>query len=275
MKRLAAFMTGLLFTVVVLAQAPETISYQAVIRNASNALVVNTSIGTRISIMQGTVSGTVVYQELHMATTNANGLVTFSIGGGNVVSGVFSDINWVNGPFFLKTETDITGGTSYTITASSEMLSVPYALYSKNAGTCAETNPGYTQYTNLNNPGSLDIGNVWTNMTPSNPYYFSKSSDNSDVEIFVISNFSGGVFNGGSGIQFKVLVDGLAYDFGNMAGILTTNTISFLTLHSVYRNLSAGIHYVAIWAKTNNGTSTSVLVDPGGWGGTIVIKEER
>lgn len=275
MKRLAALMTGLLFTVVVLAQAPETISYQAVIRNASNALVANTAISTRISILQGSSSGTLVFQELHSATTNANGLATFSIGGGNVISGVFSAINWANGPYFLTTETDITGGTSYTITASSEMLSVPYALYSKNAGTCSETNPGYTQYTNLNNPGSSDISNVWTSMTPSNPYSFNKTSNNSDIEIFVISNIFGGAFGGGTGIQFKVLVDGLPYDYGNMGCVQTTNTTNFLTLHSVYRNLSAGVHYVAIWAKTNNGTSTGVLVDPGGWGGTFVIKEER
>ena len=118
----------------VLAQAPEKMSYQAVVRNTSNNLVTSQAVGMKISILQGSVSGTAVYAETQTPTSNTNGLVTLEIGGGTVVSGTFATINWANGPFFIKTETDPTGGTSYTITGISQLLSSPYALYAKTSG---------------------------------------------------------------------------------------------------------------------------------------------
>lgn len=91
---------------VLFAQAPEKFSYQAVVRNASNALVANTSVGVRVSVLQGDA----MYVETHTAVTNANGLLTIEIGGGNVQQGSFAGINWADGPYFLKTETDLDGG---------------------------------------------------------------------------------------------------------------------------------------------------------------------
>jgi hypothetical protein len=108
-------------------------SYQAVIRNALNALVTNQAVGMQISILQDSVSGTAVYVETQTPNTNANGLVSIEIGSGTIVSGTFSAINWANGPYFVKTETDPTGGTSYSITGTSQLLSVPYALHAKTA----------------------------------------------------------------------------------------------------------------------------------------------
>ncbi len=129
----------------VFAQAPQKISYQAVIRNSSNALVTNTTIGMQISILQGSASGTAVYVETQTPSSNANGLVSIEIGAGNVVSGSFTAINWANGPYFIKTETDPAGGTNYTIIGTSQLLSVPYALHAKTAetvtGTITETDP--------------------------------------------------------------------------------------------------------------------------------------
>jgi hypothetical protein len=117
------------------AQAPQKMSYQAVVRNAANALITNTAVGVKISVIQTTANGTVVYSESHAPTTNANGLATFEIGGGTVLSGTFSTINWSNGPYFIKTETDPTGGTNYTISGTSQLASVPYALFAANGGT--------------------------------------------------------------------------------------------------------------------------------------------
>ncbi len=119
-------------TLTVFSQAPELMSYQAVIRTPSNALVVNQSVGMRMSILQGSSTGTAVYVETHVATTNANGLVSVQIGGGTAVTGVFANINWGSGPFFIKSETDPSGGTNYTILATSQLISVPYALHAKN-----------------------------------------------------------------------------------------------------------------------------------------------
>ena len=109
-------------------------SYQAVIRNASNALVTSHAVGMQISILQGSSTGTPVYVETQTPATNANGLVTIEIGSGTPVTGTFASINWSNGPYFIKTETDPAGGTTYSITGTSQLLSVPYALFAKTAG---------------------------------------------------------------------------------------------------------------------------------------------
>ena len=86
-------------------QSPEKISYQAIIRNSSNILVSNQSVGMKISILQGSTTGSSVYIETHTTFTNPNGLVSIEIGSGSVSSGSMSTINWENGPFFIKTET--------------------------------------------------------------------------------------------------------------------------------------------------------------------------
>ena len=126
--------TSLFIGSLAFAQAPEKMSYQAVVRNTTNNLVVSQSVGMQISILQGSSTGTAVYVETQTPTSNANGLVSLEIGGGTVVSGNMATINWANGPYFIKTETDPTGGSSYTITGTSQLLSAPYALYAKTSG---------------------------------------------------------------------------------------------------------------------------------------------
>jgi len=116
-----------------LAQSPEKMSYQAVIRNSAGSLVSNSNVGVRIQLLQGSESGAAVYGETHSVTTNENGLATVEIGGGTVVTGAITDIDWSAGPYFLKTETDPTGGTDYSITGVSQILSVPFALHAKTA----------------------------------------------------------------------------------------------------------------------------------------------
>lgn len=118
----------------VFAQAPQKMSYQAVIRNSSGALVTSAPIGMRVSILQGSENGTAVYVETQAPSTNINGLVTIEIGTGTVVSGAFSSINWGSGPFFIKTETDPNGGINYSVIGTSQLASVPYALFAANAG---------------------------------------------------------------------------------------------------------------------------------------------
>ncbi len=118
----------------VFAQAPEKFNYQAVVRNASNQLMSNASVGVRVSILQGSSSGSAVYVETQTVTTNANGLMTVEIGGGNAQQGAFANIDWANGPYFLKTETDPDGGSNYNVTTTQQLMSVPYALYAEEAG---------------------------------------------------------------------------------------------------------------------------------------------
>lgn len=134
MKKIITICVAFLITASVFAQAPEKMSYQAVVRNGSGVLVASSNVGIRIQILQGSQFGAAVYVETHTATTNANGLASLEIGGGTPVTGSFVTIDWSAGPYFIKTETDPTGGTSYAITGTSQLLSVPYALYAKSAG---------------------------------------------------------------------------------------------------------------------------------------------
>jgi len=135
MKKLFTILAAVLLNASVFAQSPEKMSYQAVIRNSSDSLVTNTQIGMQISILQDSIYGAAVYAETQTPTTNANGLVSIEIGAGTVLYGDFTTIDWANGPYFVKTETDpdgATGGIVYTITGTSQLLSVPYALFSQN-----------------------------------------------------------------------------------------------------------------------------------------------
>jgi uncharacterized protein (TIGR02145 family) len=131
MRKVFTLIAGVFVTASLYAQAPEKMSYQAVIRDAANNLVTSSAVGMRISILQGSANGTPVYVETHTPTSNANGLVSLEVGAGVVVSGTFAFIDWGNGPYFIKTETAPTGGTNYTITGTSQLISVPYALHSK------------------------------------------------------------------------------------------------------------------------------------------------
>lgn len=137
MKKLSTVLVAGLFTASVFAQVPQKMSYQSVVRNSGNALVVSGKVGMRISILQGSATGTAVYSETQSPTTNANGLISIEFGG----AAGFDAINWANGPYFIKVETDPTGGSNYTITGTSQLMSVPYALYAKSAGTTGDKGP--------------------------------------------------------------------------------------------------------------------------------------
>ncbi len=131
-KQVFILMVCIMASIATYAQAPQKMSYQSVLRNTTGQLLVNQSVGLKISILQGSATGTVVYAETHTLTTNAFGLVSVQVGAGTVVTGSMSAIDWGAGPFYIKTETDPSGGTTYTISGATEMLSVPYALYSGN-----------------------------------------------------------------------------------------------------------------------------------------------
>lgn len=94
MKKIFTFILTVLCAVTLFAQAPEKFTYQAMVQNASNALVINAQVGVRVNILQGSATGDAVHSESHVTTSNANGLVTVSIGGGSVLHGSFAGIAW-------------------------------------------------------------------------------------------------------------------------------------------------------------------------------------
>jgi uncharacterized protein (TIGR02145 family) len=138
--RLIAFIAASIFISGAYSQAPQKMSYQAVIRDNQNHLISNHTVAIKLTILQGSPNGVVVYTETKSPTTNADGLVYIEIGD----DAGFLSIDWASGPFFLRTEIDPAGGTNYTISNTSQFLSVPYALYSKSADSYSETDHVFT-----------------------------------------------------------------------------------------------------------------------------------
>ena len=148
------FLTTLFFLVssitFLMAQTPERMSYQSVLRDARNQLVTNRQVGMQISILHNSPSGTAVYVEQQTATTNAHGLVSVEIGTGHVISGAIATIQWENGTYYIRTEIDLNGGSNYTYTNTNQILTVPYAFHAKTAETLTvfpdETDPLFTDW---------------------------------------------------------------------------------------------------------------------------------
>ena len=133
MKKLSLYISTLFLSASLWAQqAPQKMSYQAVIRDGGSTLIVNKKVGVKISVLQGSETGKLVFAETHTPTTNTNGLISIAIGAGTLVSGDFAKIDWSTLEYYIKTETDPEGGVNYSITGTSQLLSVPFALYAGN-----------------------------------------------------------------------------------------------------------------------------------------------
>jgi uncharacterized protein (TIGR02145 family) len=133
---------ALLISINLWAQSPNKMVYQAVIRNVNDQIITNSSVGLRLSILEGSNNGVIVYSENHSVTTNLDGLLSVFIGSGNKTYGDFNSINWSKNVFFVKTEIDPKGGSNYIINGTSEILSVPYAFYALNSPTGAKGDQG-------------------------------------------------------------------------------------------------------------------------------------
>lgn len=137
MKKLTLLIGAFYCMVVLFAQVPQGLSYQAVIRGVDNKLISNSNVSMRISILHGDMKGKEMYSETHEIVTNINGLVSVVIGMGESKQ-KFVDIDWSSGPYFLKSEVDPNSGINYSIVGTTQLLSVPYALYAKTAGNSSQ-----------------------------------------------------------------------------------------------------------------------------------------
>ena len=129
MKKLLFLFLMLLVFSGLMAQAPQSFKYQAVARNSEGAVLTNTIIGLQVDIRQGSINGNTVYSETFTATSNSAGIFNVNIGEGTPVTGNFSDIDWGSGSYFLNVAIDVNGGTNYMDMGTTQLLSVPYSLY--------------------------------------------------------------------------------------------------------------------------------------------------
>jgi hypothetical protein len=244
------------------AQAPNKMSYQAVVRNASNALVASAPVGMKISILQGSASGTAVYEESHTATTNANGLASIEIGSGTVISGTMAAINWGAGPYFMKTETDPAGGAAYSITGTSELMSVPYALSSAD-------NEWISSGSNISNKNAGNVGIGTT--TPDFPLSFPTTFGDK------ISLFGNAAARVGFGVQpgnFQMLGDFSGTDLTFGYGLSASPT-ELMRIKSSNGNVGIGTaapdykltiadNNVGLLKLKSNALSTQITLDDSG-----------
>jgi len=131
MKHLYSILCICVLTVISLAAGaqPSKFNYQGVARNGSGQPLASQAISLRVSIIDNSPGGTVLYTETHSANTNAYGLYNVAIGAGTPVSGTFGSISWGSGDKYVKVEMDPAGGSSYTDLGTSQLLSVPFAMY--------------------------------------------------------------------------------------------------------------------------------------------------
>jgi hypothetical protein len=141
MKTVSFYSLWLFLTLVAQAQPPQGFSYQAVARNATGDVLVSKAIKVRLSIIDGTPTGTVQYIESQEASTNAFGLFTLTIGAGTAEKGAFKDITWNSGLKFLGVDVAFDGSTNYQNMGVSQLQSVPFALYAMNSGTPGPSGP--------------------------------------------------------------------------------------------------------------------------------------
>ncbi len=192
-------------------QAPEGFKYQAVVRDAGNVILNNQAVGMRMTIRQGAIGGTTVYSETFSTTTNAYGIVNLEIGNGTLAAGNFTSIDWANGPFFMETAVDVTGGINYSVMGTSQLMSVPYALYAKTSGS---STPGPQGPQGIQGPAGNDGAQGLTGLTgPQGP-----AGNDGATGPQGIQGVAGN--DGAQGLQGPAGIDGINGANGN--GILST-----------------------------------------------------
>jgi hypothetical protein len=155
---------------------PQAFNYSAVARNASGQPIATTTIGIQVSILKTSPTGVSQYSENHFVNTDAFGLFNLVIGGGAVQSGSMTTIDWSNDNYYLKVGMDASGGTNFLTMGTTQLLSVPYALYAKSAGTVTNSTTSFFSIIGTGQLASsvsqkITLSSSITNIYNPNSYY--------------------------------------------------------------------------------------------------------
>lgn len=254
------------FSVSAFAQSPNAFNYQAVVRDGSGNILANQAVGLRLAILQGSPNGTIVYQEFFAPTTSDFGLANVAVGTGTVLNGNFSSINWGNGPYFIQVAVDPSGGNAYAVLGTSQLVSVPYALYAKNVpANVSELNNDAGFVTSANDADSNPTNEIQS--LSLNGSTLSISDGNS-----VTLPSAGGGGNtldmaydqGGAGAGRTITADAgevaISTSSANAIGLRVTNSNTGVGIIAV--NTNASNTFSPIQAETNS-SSTSVAAVTG------------
>lgn len=253
MKKLL-LLSALFISFLTFAQVPQGISYQAIALNGSGAPIVSSNVRVKLSILDVSATGTTLYSETHLKTTNTQGLFNLVIGQGTVASGVFNTINWGTNSKFLKVEMDATGGTTYALVGTTQLLSVPYALAADSLVTSAGegitlVSPNGTPYQlTVDNSGNLSLPTSGSNGTIPNQLYLygTFNSFNPTTALQFANQGNNQVFYGykylTSGAQLKFLAENNAGS--SVYGVNASNDL--LIGGSAYTVSSTGFYMMSV-----------------------------
>ena len=235
------------------AQSPEKMSYQAVLRDANGVILKNQNVNIQFTVNQTSESGTIVYQEYHTPTTNTNGLVSIYIGTGTVSSGNFSTVDWSSGPYFLQTEIDPTGGTNYTISSTTELVSVPYAVYANKAEFADSLTGG------VNETDPIFDASVAKGVTAIDTAYWNSKLDSSSIQNFVDLTTNQTVA-GAKTFSSDLTVNGMTV--GKGGGAIASNTAN--GINALYSNTTGNNNTAngksALYSNTTGKENTATVV---------------
>lgn len=254
MKRLVFSLLMITGTLIAAAQVPQAINYQAVARTAQGLLIPDQQVGVRFSILEGNANGTLLYQETAVTTTNNFGLFTLAIGNGTPVTGSFNIINWGNGVSkYLKVEVAPGGGITYTIQGTTQILSVPYALFSEKtrlfAGNAISITNGNTIAANYVAGAGINItGNVIAATGGGSGYWLP------DANGIYYQNPLGGVGVGGNTEGASALTVTQKATGGSSAAAVFKGSDTWQT---VLRVDNSSVAPAASWALTVAGTGNT------------------
>ena len=250
-------------------QAPKGINYQAVVRNALGQVINTQSVALKINIHQTSTTGTVVFAETHSLTTNQFGLVNMIIGNGNATIGIFSGINWTAGPYFMEVLLDPTGGTNYLEMGTTQLVSVPYALYAETSGDglASGTTQGQMLYWNGSNWVIVPAGTQGQTLTFCNglPTWTTGGACGTITGLSCASISYGGaaLF---SGYAANGITVSIPYTGGNGGGYLAQSIFS-TNVTGLTANLAAGsfsndsgsLTFIITGTPTSSGTASFAL----------------
>jgi hypothetical protein len=245
MKKLFTILLLALAFLNINAQAPQGISYQAIAFNNGGTPVANGNVGIRISILDNSATGTIIYSETHTKPTNAQGLFNLNIGQGTATTGNFASISWGTNTKFLKVELDATSGTNYTTVGTNQLMSVPYALYAENVNTA-----GLGKLV-----GSTTIegkGNMLVVYTSSNGYALSQSGTNSDNSFWNQQPFSGQAIGSASSKNaIVVYTTSSAYAYHQSGTSSNTGFWNQQPLSGIPVGIAASDSQIVVYTTTN------------------------
>ncbi len=242
------FALCLAFSLTTKAQAPQGFNYQAVARTSAGVAVTSQPIGLQIRLLQGTATGTAVYTETHSVTSNNIGLLNVVVGSGLTVDN-FAAINWANGPYYVEVSMDISGGTSYALMGTQQLMSVPYALYAANGGTAGPA--GVTGATgSVGATGDIGPTGVTGNAGPTG----ATGSSGNDGDRYAATSTD--MLTIAMGTQNLNIQTGLQYSVGQT--VLIANSVSdFMKGNCVSYNSLTGALVVNITIIGGSGTFSS------------------